>query len=178
MVTGCSVDWGGFDLAPPDDLDPPELAVPCAWPAGYRVTQACVHEHVTDSFTCAEHLDMMRISAARAMALRTMLADGPAAHVPGTGGRLIAGGGMTATLTATGGADTSGQRRTPVPVDLVLPRWSPLLSVAAQDYGSEGWGFESSERASLTSGNAASYRGVTLRRSLRDRNRDCNAERS
>ena len=27
--------------------------------------------------------------------------------------------------------------------DLVLPHWSPLVSTAAQDYGSEGWGFES-----------------------------------
>jgi hypothetical protein len=27
--------------------------------------------------------------------------------------------------------------------DLVLPHRSPRLSAAAQDYGSEGWGFES-----------------------------------
>jgi hypothetical protein len=33
-------------------------------------------------------------------------------------------------------ADTSAR-------DLVLPHWSPPLSTAAQDYGSEGWGFES-----------------------------------
>jgi hypothetical protein len=59
-VVTCCVDWDGFDLMPPDDLDPPELVLPCTRAAEYRVIQACVHEHVTDSLACAAHLDMMR----------------------------------------------------------------------------------------------------------------------
>jgi hypothetical protein len=50
---------------------------------------------------------------------------------------------LTATVTATAATDTSGPRRTQVARDLVLPHWSPSMSTAAQDYGSEGWGFES-----------------------------------
>jgi hypothetical protein len=81
---------------------------------------------------------------------------------------------VTATVTATVTMDTRGPGWTRVPVTCVYGtpvHCGPLVPLTTdQKVG----GSSPSERATLTSRNAASHKSVTLRRSLGDRNRDRN----
>jgi hypothetical protein len=84
---------------------------------------------------------------------------------------------VTATVTATAAADTSGQRGTRVPVTSIdgtgVRSCPPLPTTTDQKAG----GSSPSGRATLTSGDASgSHGGAPLRR-LRDRNRDSNRRR-
>jgi len=83
---------------------------------------------------------------------------------------------VTATLTATGIADTSGQRRTPVPVTWFYRTRVRACPPPPTTTDQKVAGSSPVERASLTGGNASeSRRGASLRR-LRDCNRDSNRE--
>jgi hypothetical protein len=85
---------------------------------------------------------------------------------------------VTATLTATAGADTSGPQGTRVPVTWFFRTGvrccPPLPRTTDQKVG----GSSPSERATLTSGNAAGPQNAAILRRLRDSNRDSNRERS
>ncbi len=45
-MTACLADWPAFGLADPGH------GLPCSLPAGFNVSQGCVHEHVAASDAC------------------------------------------------------------------------------------------------------------------------------